>query len=133
MSYHVLDPADVGPTPDHPCDRRSVTEELGLSTLAAAVYEIAPGEQLPRTYHSHEQREELFYVLGGTLHVETPDGTVAVETDHLFVAEPGQPHRAHVPEGASQPARVLGVGAPQYDPAVPYEPDAGDRPEAGDG
>lgn len=129
MGYYVLDPDELDPTPDHPSDRRSVSEALDLSTLAAAVYEIEPGEQLPRTYHYHEQREELFYVLDGSLAVRTPDGTVAVDAGHLFVAEPGQPHLAHVPADANRSARVLVVGAPQYDPAKPYDPDE-DGPES---
>lgn len=122
MSYHVVDPAALDPTPDYPSDRRSISEAIGLSTLAAAVYEIAPGEQLPRTYHYHEAREELFWVLAGTLTVETPDDTYTVAAGEIFVAEPGSPHRAHVPEGEAEGARVLGVGAPQYDVARPYHP-----------
>lgn len=122
MGYHVVDPAGLDPTPDYPSDRRSISDAVGLATLAAAVYELAPGEQLPRDYHYHEGREELFYVLAGTVSVRTPDGTYEVGVDSVFVAEPGSPHLAHVPEDATEPARVLGVGAPQYDPAIPYEP-----------
>jgi uncharacterized cupin superfamily protein len=124
MGYHVVDPSDLDPAPDHPSDRRSVSEAVGLSTLAAAVYEIAPGEQLPQTYHSHEVREELFYVDAGTLTVKTPEKSVVVESGQVFVAEPDSPHLAHVPEEADGPARVLGVGAPQYDPARPFDPDS---------
>ncbi len=123
MGYHVVDPAAVEPTPDHPCDRRSITETADLNTLAAAVYELDPGEQLPRTYHYHEQREELFYVLSGSLAVETPEGTYDVEPDQVFVAEPDSPHRAYNPDDAPAPVRVLGVGAPRYDVAKPYEPE----------
>lgn len=123
MGYHVVDPADLDRSPDHPSDRRSVAEAVGLSTLAAAVYEIRPGEQLPTTYHYHENREELFFVAAGTLSIQTPDGTYAVESGELFVAEPDSPHLAHVPDDADEAATVLGVGAPQYDVARPYDPD----------
>ncbi|MHB9286490.1 cupin domain-containing protein [Halobacteriales archaeon Cl-PHB] len=124
MGYHVVDPGALEPTPDHPCDRLSVTEAAGLSTLAAAVYSLDPGEQLPRTYHYHEQREELFYVLAGTLTVETPDETYHVAADQVFVAEPDSPHRAYNPGASTESVRVLGVGAPRYDVAKPYEPGA---------
>ncbi|MFB6166484.1 MAG: cupin domain-containing protein [Haloarculaceae archaeon] len=124
MGYHLVDPADVEPTPDHPCDRRSIAEAADLAQLAAAVYEIDPGEQLATTYHYHEQREELFYVLAGTLHVETPDGEFVVGADEAFVAEPDSPILPAVPESAAEPARVLGVGAPKFDVGRPYEPDA---------
>ena len=114
MGYHHIDPIDLPETAEYPCDRRALSEAAELAALHAATYEMAPGEQLPRTYHYHERREELFYVVAGTVRVETPDGE--------FVAEPGSPHRAFVPEDADGAARVLGVGAPKADIAVPYDP-----------
>lgn len=129
MGYHRLDPAEMGPTPDFPCDRRSLSEAAALGTLAAAVYTVEPGDRLARTYHYHEQREELFYVLAGTLAVRTPAGTVEVPRDEVFVAEPDSPLLPHVPEAAAEPARVLGVGAPAADPGLPYDPDEGAAPD----
>lgn len=122
MGYHVVDPDDIEPTADYPCDRRSLTEAVDLSNLAAAVYEIAPGEQLPRTYHYHDQREELFYVLDGELTVETPETEFTIAENSVFVAEPKSPHRPHNPETATAAVRVLGLGAPRYDIGKPYEP-----------
>jgi len=121
-TYHCIDPAALERTPDHPCDRRSISESVDLSVLAAAVYELEPGEQLPRSYHYHEQREELFYVSSGTLQVETPEGEFVVDPGELFVAEPNSPHRPHNPAGADESTVVLGVGAPRSDIAHPYEP-----------
>jgi quercetin dioxygenase-like cupin family protein len=122
MTYHHIDPEDLPETEDYPCDRRGISDAAELLALHAATYEMAPGEQLPRTYHYHKQREELFYVVSGTVHVETPEGAFVVETGEAFVAEPESPHRAFVPEDADQSARVLGVGAPKSDPGLPYEP-----------
>lgn len=127
MGSHVLDPAEIEPTPDYPCERHGISDAVGLDSLAAATYEIAPGERLPRTYHYHDHREELFAVLEGTLTVKTPEETSVVGAGEVFVAEPGQPHLAHVPEDADGSARVLGVGAPQYDPAKRYDPAAEDE------
>lgn len=124
MGYHVVDPRDLPRSPEHPCDRRSITEAVGLGTLALAEYELRPGEQLPTEYHSHEHREEAFVVLDGVLHVETPEGTYRVDAGEIFVIEPGNPHRAFAPEDADVPVRVVGVGAPLFDPARPYDPDA---------
>lgn len=123
MGYHHVDPDDVDPPADYPCDRRSVSDAAGLSLLHLARYALDPGEQLPRTYHYHEQREEAFYVLEGTLRVETPEGEFAVGADEAFVAEPESPHRAYNPADADGEAVVLGTGAPRTDPALPYEPD----------
>jgi len=123
MVYHHIDLTNLPTAEDYPCDRRGISDAAELLALHAAIYGMAPGEQLPRTYHYHQQREELFYVVTGTVHVETPDREFVVGTDEVFVAEPESPHRAFVPEDATEPARVLGVGAPKSDPGLHYEPD----------
>ncbi len=128
MGYHVLDPLALPGTDDHPCDRHSISEAVDLETLAAAVYDIDPGEQLSRTYHYHEQREELFAVLAGELAVETPEETYTVGEGELFVSEPNSPIRPHNPADADDAVRVLGVGAPQYDIGRPYDPDTDEAP-----
>jgi len=121
VTYHHVDPTDLDPTPDHPCDRRPVADAAELATLFFAVYELAPGEDLGRTYHYHERREEAFYVVDGTLHVETPDTIYTVDAGEVFVAEPGSPHRAHNPADAPESVSVFGTGAPRSDPALPYD------------
>jgi len=122
MTYHHIDPEELPETEDYPCDRRGISDAAELLALHAATYEMAPGEQLPRTYHYHKQREELFYVVSGTVHVETPEGEFVVGAGEVFVAEPESPHRAFIPEDADETARVLGVGAPRADMALPYDP-----------
>jgi uncharacterized cupin superfamily protein len=124
MGYHHLDPADLAATPDYPCDRRGLSDAAELATLHAATYELDPGDPLARTYHYHQRREELFYVLAGTLHVETPDGEYVVERGEVFVAEPDSPHRAYNPDDAAASVTVLGTGAPKSDIARPYDPEA---------
>jgi len=123
MGYHHVDPESLDETPDYPCDRRGISDAAELAALHLATYEMAPGEQLPRTYHYHERREEAFYVLSGTLHVETPAEEYVVEADEVFVAEPDSPHRAYNPADADEAVQVLGTGAPKSDIAHPYDPD----------
>jgi len=123
MAYHQLDPTELPATDDYPCDRRGISDAVELHALHAATYEMAPGEQLPRTYHYHERREELFYVLDGTLHVETPEREYEVSAGEVFVAEPESPHRAYNPADAPASVTVLGVGAPPTDIALPYDPE----------
>jgi len=120
--YHRIDPDELDATPDFPCDRRSISDDAELATLAAAVYELDPGEQLSRTYHYHAQREELFYVRSGTISVETPKETFEVGADEVFVAKPKSPIRPHNPEDAEESAIVLGIGAPKNDIGLPYDP-----------
>ena len=121
MSYHRIDPDVLHSPPDYPCDRRAISEAAGLATLHLARYTLAPGEDLARAYHSHELREEAFYVLDGTLHVETPEEEYVVEADEAFVVEPTNPIRPYNPAEADESVRVLGTGAPKSDPAVRYE------------
>ncbi|MFB6232893.1 MAG: cupin domain-containing protein [Haloarculaceae archaeon] len=128
MAYHVVDPDDLAATEEYPCDRRSVADAADLSTVAAAVYELAPGQQLARTYHYHEHREELFYVLAGTLAVETPEEEYEVPAGSVFVATPNSPIRPYNPASAVEDVRVFGVGAPQYDVGRAYDPESGDEP-----
>jgi mannose-6-phosphate isomerase-like protein (cupin superfamily) len=116
-----LDPDALSPTADYPCDRRAIAAAADLDLLHLARYTLEPGEALARNYHFHEQREEAFYVLDGTLHVETPDGTVEIPADEVFVATPGDPHRAFNPASAAESVIVLGMGAPRTDPAIEYE------------
>lgn len=127
MGYHLVDPADGDQYDDRPADVRSLTApagyEHGDSKLGARVYELQPGQQCGLAYHSHDEQVELFYVLSGTLHVETPERTYAVEPDQALVVGPGSPQRAHNPEDADAPVRLLAVGAPSVDDAQPYEPD----------
>lgn len=121
MGYHVVDPDSIEPTPDRPCEHRSVSNALGLERMGLNVYRARPGEQLPLAYHVHDEQEEAFVVLEGDLHVETPGGEYVVSEGELFVAEPTNPHRAFVPEDADGQVRAVAVGAPSVDDAHAYE------------
>ncbi len=122
MGYHVIDPDDLDPLPDRPSSARSITDAAGLDNVGIRRYDAEPGEQLPLAYHVHGEQEEVFYVLEGTLHVETPEREFVVGRGEAFVADPGSPHRAHNPAGADAPVSVLAVGAPAVDDAEPYDP-----------
>lgn len=123
MGYRVVDTDAVEPTPDRPCDQRALSEEAGLTRMAINRFVAEPGEQIPLAYHYHDEQEEAFFVLSGTLHVETPEGTYEVGTNELFAVEPGSPQRAFNPEDAEEAVDVVAVGAPPSDDDVhPYEP-----------
>lgn len=127
MGYHHVVTADLEQFDDRPTDVRSISTAAGLdyqgSPLGLRVYDVAPGEQPPLVYHYHEEQTEVFYVLEGTLYVETPEETFVVEADEAFVAEPESPHRAYNPEDADEAVRVLAIGAPTTDDAHQYEPE----------
>ena len=127
MPYHHVDTDDLDAPPDYPCDRRAISDATDLTLLNFVRYTLEPGQQLPRTYHYHEQREEGFYVISGTLHVETPEGVYEVAADEAFVAEPGSPHRAFNPDDADEEVVVVGAGSPRTDPALKYDSETDGR------
>lgn len=122
MAYHVVDPEDVEPLPDRDATARSISDHVGLEMLGLRRYTAAPGEQLPLSYHVHEEQEEAFYVTAGELHVETPEREYVVPAGQVFIAEPKSPHRAFNPDDAEDDAMVLAVGAPSVDDVSSYDP-----------
>lgn len=123
MGYHVVDPDELDSEPDRPCDLRRLSDEVGLENMAINQYTADPGEQLPLAYHYHDVQEEAFYVVSGTLSVETPDREYEVGAGKLFAVEPESPQRAYNAESADEPVVALVVGAPAVSGEVhPYEP-----------
>jgi mannose-6-phosphate isomerase-like protein (cupin superfamily) len=122
MGYHVVDPNELEQLDDRDASVRSVSDHVGLETLGLRVYCADPGEQIPLTYHYHDEQEEAFYVLAGELHVETAEGEIAVPAGQLFVVEPGHPHRAFNPDDAPGAVEVLAMGAPSVDDVHADEP-----------
>ena len=121
VSYHHVDATALPAAPDRPSTKRSISDTAGLSNLAAHRYEVAPGEAVPLAYHVHDEQEELFYVLSGELHVETPEGEYAVGADEAFAVDPESPQRAFVPADG-EPTAALVVGAPPADDVRAYDP-----------
>ena len=124
MGYRVVDVDAVEPEPDRPCECRKLSDPGELDATAINRFRAAPGEQLPLAYHYHETQQEAFYVLEGTLAVETPERTYEVPADDLFVVDPESPQRAYNPVDADDPVTVLAIGAPPTSgDAVAYDPD----------
>lgn len=122
MGYHVIDPDDLEPESDRPSEMRYVSEAAGLDHIGLRTYRVEPGQEVPLSgLHYHDEQEEAFYVVEGTLAVETPGETYSVEEGQFFLAEPGSAHRAHNPEGATGAVRILGLGAPPRSDGHVYE------------
>lgn len=101
---------------------RYVSEAADLDHLGLRTYRVEPGEEIPLSgLHYHDEQEEVFYVLEGTLAVETPDRTYEAPSGQFFVAEPGSPHRAHVPADADRAVTALGMGAPPQSDGHSYD------------
>jgi mannose-6-phosphate isomerase-like protein (cupin superfamily) len=121
MGYHHVDVDALDSAPDRPSVKRSISDAAGLDRLALHRYEVDPGEAIPLAYHYHDEQEEVFYVLAGTLAVETPERTYEVGPDEAFVVEPESPQRAHNPESADERVEVLVAGAPVVDDVHAYD------------
>lgn len=121
MGYDVVDVNAIEPEAGRPSDKRSISAAAGLETLGVHVYEVAPGEQVPLKYHYHDEQEEVFYVLAGTLSVETPEKTFEIDEGDAFVVEPGSPHRAFNPADADDTVRLLAIGSPTVHDVHEYE------------
>jgi quercetin dioxygenase-like cupin family protein len=128
MGYHHVVTEDLDQWDDRAADVRSISVAAGLdfqnAPFGLRVYEAEPGQQLPLRYHYHDEQTEAFYVLEGTLHVETPEREFVVDADEVLVVDPGNAHRAYNPEDADASVRVLAIGAPTVDDAHAYEPEA---------
>lgn len=129
MGYHIVSVDGIEPHPEHECDRRTLSAAVDLEHVGMSIYTAEPGDQIPQHYHLHEVQEEVFYVVEGEMHVETPEETFEVENNQVFVVEPGYYHRAFNPDTADETLRVVVVGGPnvrdgqihQDDPAITDE------------
>ena len=127
MGYELIDTDDLDPLPnrsstalelsDHyvpPGDSVSETATRGPENVGLRVYHVAPGESLGDGMHYHEDQEEVFYVVEGTLHVETPEEEYRVQSGQALVVEPNSPQRAFNPATAAESVHLLAIGAPSY-------------------
>lgn len=128
MGYNLIDPENLDQWDDRPADVRSLSAAAGYeyqnSKLGLRQYELAPGEQSALGFHYHDEQVEVFYVLEGTLHVETPVNELVVEANQALFIDPGNPHQAYNPSDANSNTRLLAIGAPSVDDAHAFEPDA---------
>jgi mannose-6-phosphate isomerase-like protein (cupin superfamily) len=81
------------PTRVHP-DAVWVSQRLVSVAGAHLRYRVMRDTAGP--FHVHAESPECFFVLSGTLHVDTAAGTVAVQPGQLCQVPPGLEHRARV-------------------------------------
>jgi mannose-6-phosphate isomerase-like protein (cupin superfamily) len=93
---------------------RNLAAELDTNEMGIQYYELEPGEYISRTYHMHEDQEEVFVTLEGTATFETEEGEINVHEDELVRFARGEYQRGR--NGHDGRTVVLGLGAPN-DPA----------------
>lgn len=96
-----------------PADRSlPLTDTLGVADAALNFYELAPGDSFAYGFHAHENQEEIFYVLDGTVTFRTLEGDdVDVEAGELVRFAPGEFQRGT--NRGDERVRALAIGAPQ--------------------
>jgi mannose-6-phosphate isomerase-like protein (cupin superfamily) len=141
MGYELIDIDDLGPLPNRSSTGLEISDHYvpsgeaaegtnarGPENVGLRVYYVDPGESLGENMHYHDEQEEIFYVVAGVLHVETPDEIYCVESEQALVVEPGSPQRAFNPRDADDSVTIVAIGAPSYqilgrNDSHPYEPD----------
>lgn len=129
MGYDIVDVADLEPIPDRTATGYEISDHYrkdsadpdttvppsrGPTEIGLRIYEADPGEALTEGMHYHEEQEETFYVVSGTLVVDTPDQTYTVRGGQAIVIEPESPQLARVPDDATETTHVVAIGAPSY-------------------
>lgn len=55
-------------------------------------------EDITTNWHIHELSDELFYVISGTVNIDTEDGTQTLNSNEILVVPANMKHRARVKE-----------------------------------
>jgi uncharacterized cupin superfamily protein len=90
--------------------KRPLGKALGTEHMGMRFYELEPGESTAFGYHAHENQEEVFYVVDGTLTFETEEGDVTVREGEAVRFAPGEFQQSR--NDTDGRVRTLGIGAP---------------------
>lgn len=113
MNHVAVD--DLPSNPHADADRRDLTNPLDAASIALNRFTLAPGEWASGL-HAHEDQEEVYVVLDGTLTVETLEGCSAVAADEAVRFAPGEYHAGR--NGGDDPVTLLALGVPRDSEAV---------------
>lgn len=110
MEHVIVDGVDQAAL-SGPTDRRALDRALGTTDLALKYYELEPGEAFSGGYHTHNDQEEVFYVLEGVATFDTEDGEAAVTVGagEALRFGPGEFQHGYATD---EPVRALALGAP---------------------
>ena len=94
--------------------RRPVSRALGTEHVAMNYFELSPGEAFAGGLHTHEDHEEVFYVLSGTATFEVgrERERVDVAAGELIRFAPGEFQSGFVREDADEAVTAWAFGAP---------------------
>lgn len=109
MEHVTVD--DIEPSPSAgDAVRRALTDALGTTDVAINQYRIEPGERISGL-HGHDDQEEVFVVVDGTVTFETLDGELTVDSGGAIRFAPGEYQSGMNSSDGS--ALVYAIGAPR--------------------
>ena len=115
MRKVAIDDVDVATNPMGVHDlRKPVSRALGTEHVAMNYFELAPGDAFAGGLHTHEDQEEVFYVLSGTATFEVgrERERVDVTAGELIRFAPGEFQSGFVREDATSDVTAWAFGAP---------------------
>jgi quercetin dioxygenase-like cupin family protein len=106
------------------CDVTESWKSLDLGAVNGNAVRLRVMEGVTADWHTHADSDELFYVISGTLYMDTEHGTREVRTGGLFVVPAGTRHRGRV-EGRATMLVVDDIGRATADATVITTKDTG--------
>jgi quercetin dioxygenase-like cupin family protein len=100
--------------------QRDVAEcwkSLDLGKVNGNAVRLRVMESMTANWHTHASSDELFYVISGTIHMDTEQGTREIRTGELFVVPAGILHRGRV-EGRATMLVIDGISAERQQDAT---------------
>ena len=76
-------------------------KSIDVATVNGNTVRFRVMESVTANWHRHVHSDELFYVLSGTVHMDTEHGTREIRSGQLFVVPAGTVHRARVTDRAT--------------------------------
>ena len=115
MERVAIDDVDVVTNPMGVHDlRKPVSRALGTDHVAMNYFELAPGDGFSGGLHTHDDQEEIFYVLSGTAAFEVGRERERVEVGpgELIRFAPGEFQSGFVPDDADEEVVAWAIGTP---------------------
>lgn len=81
---------------------RPVSRALGTTEVALNYFEVEPGDAFSIGFHTHQDQEEVIYVLSGTATWETEDGKITVTAGEVVRFAPASSSTATTTTGATR-------------------------------
>jgi mannose-6-phosphate isomerase-like protein (cupin superfamily) len=76
-------------------------KSIEVATVNGNAVRLRTMQDMTANWHVHDGSDELFYVISGTVHMDTEQGVHEIPAGHLFVVRAGTRHRARVEGRAS--------------------------------